>query len=164
MLEVWTQLAGDLSVDAMPRLDILGQPGWRGEEIAQSIRAHPQFGKTLFLETAASDAALAQAFADADTLLYPTLAEGFGLPPHEALDHGLLPICSDLPVLRAGLGADAVYADTGDVYYWVETIKKRISGTLTVPAERTGTRPEWQDHFGRVSAALAGLRDRAERP
>jgi glycosyltransferase involved in cell wall biosynthesis len=164
MLEVWTQLARDLSVDAMPRLDILGQPGWRGEEIAQSIRAHPQFGKTLFLDTAASDAALAQAFADADTLLYPTLAEGFGLPPHEALDHGLLPICSDLPVLRAGLGADAVYADTGDVYYWVETIKKRISGTLTAPAERTGTRPEWQDHFGRVSAALAGLRDRAERP
>ena len=164
VLDAWTRLARDVPHGGMPRLDILGQPGWRGDEIAGAIRAHPQFEKTLFLDTAASDRALAQAFRDADTLLYPTLAEGFGLPPYEALDHGLLPICSDLAVLRSGLGADAVYVDTGDVYSWVDTIKKRISGTLTAPAQRTGTRPGWQAHFGRVSAALAGLRDRAERP
>jgi glycosyltransferase involved in cell wall biosynthesis len=48
---------------------------------------------------------LRAAYSEADTLLYPSLAEGFGLPPHEALDHGLLPICADLPSLRARVWA-----------------------------------------------------------
>jgi hypothetical protein len=88
-----------------------------------------------------------QAFATADTLLFPSLAEGFGLPPHEALAHGLLPICADLPALRSGLGADAVYVDPLDVYSWAATIKKRISGNLAGSAKRSAKRPEWQDHF-----------------
>jgi hypothetical protein len=89
----------------------------------------------------------ASAYSEADTLLYPSLAEGFGLPPHEALDHGLLPICADLPSLRAGLGDAAVYLDPRDVYSWEETIRKRISGKLDGPRARSAKRPGWQDHF-----------------
>jgi hypothetical protein len=89
----------------------------------------------------------------------PSLAEGFGLPPHEALDHGLLPICADLPSLRAGLGDAAVYLDPRDVYSWEETIRKRISGKLDGPRARSAKRPGWQDHFEKVAAALAELRD-----
>jgi glycosyltransferase involved in cell wall biosynthesis len=79
---------------------------------------------------------LRAAYSEADTLLYPSLAEGFGLPPHEALDHGLLPICADIPSLRAGLGDAAVYLDPRDVYSWEETIRKRISGKLDGPRAR----------------------------
>jgi glycosyltransferase involved in cell wall biosynthesis len=164
LLEAWDILAQDLPAGELPRLDILGQKGWRGDEISEEIEAHPQFGKTIFLDIAAGDDALAEAYWRADTLLYPSLAEGFGLPPHEALAHGLLPICSDLPVLRSGLGADAVYVDPNDVYSWVETIKKRMSGNLNGSRERSAGRPGWQDHFGTVAAALAEPRDRAERP
>lgn len=164
VLGAWDALARDSVGGGIPRLDILGQPGWCGDRIAEAIRGHAQFGRTIFLDTAASDAAVSEALRKADTFLYPSLAEGFGLPPYEALAHGLLPICSDLPVLRSGLGADAVYVDPMDVYSWAATIKKRISGTLNGPAERSGHRPTWQDHFGGVSAALAELRDRAERP
>ncbi len=164
LLKAWDILAQDLPGGEVPQLDILGQQGWRGVEIAEDIAAHPQFGKTIFLDTAAGDDALAEAYRHADTLLYPSLAEGFGLPPYEALTHGLLPICSDLPVLRSGLNADAVYVDPNDVYSWVETIKKRMSGKLDGSRERSAGRPGWQDHFGTVAAALAELRDRAERP
>lgn len=164
LLKAWSILAQDLPPGELPRLDILGQTGWRGAEIAEEIGAHAQFGKTVFLDTAAGDDALAEAYRLADTLLYPSLAEGFGLPPHEALAHGLLPICSDLPVLRSGLGADAVYVEPNDVYSWVETIKKRMSGNLDGSGERSAGRPGWQDHFGTVAAALAEPRDRAERP
>jgi glycosyltransferase involved in cell wall biosynthesis len=164
ILNAWAALAHDLPPGDVPRLDILGQPGWCGEQIEQDIRNHPQFGRTIFLDTASGDDDLSRVYQAADTLLYPTLAEGFGLPPYEALGHGILPICSDLPVLRSGLGADAVYVDPLDVYPWGETIKKRISGKLDGPTERSARRPTWQEHFGRVSAALAGLRDRAERP
>ncbi len=164
LLKLWDILAQDLPARDMPRLDILGQKGWRGDDIAEEIGGHPQFGKTVFLDTAAGDDALGQAYRRADTLLYPTLAEGFGLPPYEGLAHGLLPICSDLPVLRSGLGADAVYVDPNDVYSWAETIKKRMSGNLDGSRERSAGRPGWQDHFGTVAAALAEPRDRAERP
>jgi hypothetical protein len=95
----------------------------------------------------------------ADTLLFPSLAEGFGLPPYEALAHGILPICADLPVLRSGLAADAVYVDPTDVYSWGATIKKRIAGKLVGSRKRSAHWPEWQDHFERVAAALAELRD-----
>lgn len=165
ILQAWAALADEVPDDAMPRLDILGQPGWRGDEIASAIRDHGQFGRSIFLDTGATDATLAAAWREADTLLYPSLAEGFGLPPHEALAHGLLPICADLAVLRDALCTQAVYVDPNDVYSWVETIKKRISGRLDEPRERSAvTGPTWQTHFEQVSAALAGLRDRAERP
>ncbi len=164
VLQAWAQLSNDPPEGGIPRLDILGQPGWRGQEIVEEIETHAEFGKTIFLNTAATDEDLGRSYRDADTLLYPSLAEGFGLPPYEAMAHGLLPICADLPVLRSGLGADAVYADPNDVYCWVETIKKRISGKLDGPRQGSARRPRWQDHFEQVSAALAELRGRAERP
>jgi glycosyltransferase involved in cell wall biosynthesis len=159
ILSAWDLLADALPSDAMPQLHILGQPGWRGEEIVAAIRNHCQFGKTISLDIAASDDALVDAFAMADTLLFPSLAEGFGLPPYEALAHGILPICADLPVLRSGLAADAVYVDPTDVYLWGATIKKRIAGKLVGSRKRSAHWPEWQDHFERVAAALAELRD-----
>jgi glycosyltransferase involved in cell wall biosynthesis len=159
VLDAWEGLAGDMAAEPLPRLDILGQPGWCGAEIAARIRAHPGHGTTVFLDTAASDDVLRAAYEEADTLLYPSLAEGFGLPPHEALDLGLLPICADLAALRAGLGDAAVYLDPRDVYSWEETIRKRISGKLDGPRARSAKRPGWQDHFEKVAAALAELRD-----
>jgi glycosyltransferase involved in cell wall biosynthesis len=50
----------------------------------------------------------------AGTFVFPSLAEGFGLPILEALAKGLPIIASDLPVLR-DLGAHlAVYVDARD--------------------------------------------------
>lgn len=141
ILKAWTALADALPPKHTPRLDIIGQPGWRGAEIAGDIQAHPQYGKTLFLNTAATDETRDAAFQAADTLLYPSLAEGFGLPPYEALAHGLLPICSDLPALRSGLGLDVVYLDSTGVYHWVEAIKKRTMGDLKGPERRSAQAP-----------------------
>jgi glycosyltransferase involved in cell wall biosynthesis len=55
VLDAWEGLAGDMAAEPLPRLDILGQPGWCGAEIAARIRAHPGYGTTVFLDTAASD-------------------------------------------------------------------------------------------------------------
>jgi glycosyltransferase involved in cell wall biosynthesis len=77
--------------------------------------------------------ALRAAYAEADTLLYPSLAEGFGLPPHEALDHGLLPICADIPSLGPVWATPPFTLTQGTSIHWEETIKKRISGKLDGP-------------------------------
>jgi hypothetical protein len=97
---------------------------------SRAIRAHPQFGKTIFLDTAASDDALAHAFARPIRCFIPSLAEGFGLPPHEALDARIAPDLRGSSVLRSGLGADAVYVDPTDVYSWGGNDKKTDFGQI----------------------------------
>jgi glycosyltransferase involved in cell wall biosynthesis len=76
VLDAWEGLAGDMAAEPLPRLQILGQPGWCGAEIAARIRAHPGYGTTVFLDTAACDRTLRAAYSEADTLLYPIAGRG----------------------------------------------------------------------------------------
>jgi glycosyltransferase involved in cell wall biosynthesis len=155
MLKAWTILSDRLAPGEMPVLHIVGNPGWQGDALLREIEGHPLFGRAIFRHEGAHDSALADHMARADALLYPSLAEGFGLPPWEALDHGVLPICADLPVLRELLGQHAVYLDPTDAYSWAETIEQRMSGKIGGPGGAGPERPSWDDHFRVVSAALA---------
>jgi glycosyltransferase involved in cell wall biosynthesis len=47
----------------------------------------------------------------ADVFIFPTLSEGFGLPPLQAMACGVPVIASDLPVMREVLGDAAYYVD-----------------------------------------------------
>lgn len=67
------------------------------------------------------DAALADAYRRALAFVYPTAAEGFGLPPLEALARGCPAIVADLPVLHEVLG-DAPVAWLGPEAEWGDAI------------------------------------------
>jgi glycosyltransferase involved in cell wall biosynthesis len=56
-----------------------------------------------------SDATLKRLYRDAAAFVFPSLFEGFGLPPVEAIGLGLPTITSDLPPIREALGAAATY-------------------------------------------------------
>lgn len=53
-------------------------------------------------------------YTKAEIFVFPSLMEGFGLPPLEAMKHGLPVVCSNIPVLREILGDAAVYFDPKD--------------------------------------------------
>lgn len=53
-------------------------------------------------------------YAEAEALLFPSLHEGFGLPPLEALAAGTVSVVSDLPVFRETLGEGALRVPPGD--------------------------------------------------
>lgn len=55
------------------------------------------------------DGELLRAYRSADLLVLPTLDEGFGFPPLEALSCGTPVAVTDLPVLRESLGGQATY-------------------------------------------------------
>lgn len=158
LLDAWERLARDMPAAALPHLHIVGRRGWRNEALFARLDAHPLRGRAIFEHGPLPDAAARALLAGSRALLYPSLAEGFGLPPVEALRLGVLPVCADLPALREVLGAHAIYLDPADAYSWAETIRQRIGGRV---APRAGTGfepPDWQAHFGTVAAALAAMR------
>ncbi len=76
--------------------------------------------------------ALREVVAGARALLFPSLDEGFGLPPLEALACGVPVLAADLPVTREVLGNQASYADPRDAEAFLDA-------TVTVLAEPAGT-------------------------
>ena len=69
---------------------------------------------------------LSAAYRRADLLLQTSDAEGFGLPPIEAMACGCQVIASDLPVLREVGGAAATYCAVGDIEGWKEAVVSAI--------------------------------------
>ena len=61
-------------------------------------------------------------------VLFPTLAEGFGYPPVEALAAGRPVVASQLPVLEEVLGDGARFEHPHDVGGWGEAMRWLASG------------------------------------
>ena len=154
LLDVWQSLAGP----DCPHLHVVGQRGWAAPELFKRLDTDPQRNRTIFEHNDLSDGQVRHLLQGAHGLLFPTLAEGFGYPPLEALRLGTLPIVSDLPVLREILGDRAVYLDAEDAYSWVETIKKRSGDSLAGQTRQDVQLPTWQAHFETVTQAVLRVR------
>jgi len=61
-----------------------------------------------------SDVVLASLYAHAQAFIYPSLYEGFGLPPLEAMHYGCPVVCSNSSSLPEMVGDAAVTVDTAD--------------------------------------------------
>lgn len=81
-------------------LVIVGRPGWQTEQLQARIRTHEARGDCLFWFDNASDDVLAALYGTCSGVIVASLAEGFGLPLIEALQHGKLVLARDIPVFR----------------------------------------------------------------
>jgi glycosyltransferase involved in cell wall biosynthesis len=82
------------------------------------------------------DDALRSVVAGAACLVLPSLDEGFGLPPLEALACGIPVVVSDLPVFREVLGAHATYVPVGDRERLPEAIEMALADDGQAAAAR----------------------------
>ena len=153
LLQAWDLLAATLPDAGMPHLHVIGAPGWQSAPILARIAARAAGSAHVTWHGPLGDAEAGRVLSGCSALLHPSLAEGFGLPPREALALGLRSICADLPVLREGLGAHSVYVDPRDPYAWAETIGQHLAGTLPPPKDgfRAAT---WHDHLEAVAGAI----------
>ena len=146
LLDIWDSLAQ--TGRPLPRLLILGNRGWADPALlARLDRGVP--GVQVF--SGLSDGAMAAVLQGSRALLFPSLAEGFGLPPFEAAGMGIAVVSSNLSVIRDGLLDYPVYLDPSDSYSWMETIIGHSAGERPKEMKRVGVEvPSWEKHFNAV--------------
>ena len=79
-----------------------------------------------FLNLNGDDEILFQLYSNARVLIYPSKAEGFGLPIIEAFSSGCPVVCSNIPVLKEVADNAAVYFDPNDT----DSIKENLNKVL----------------------------------
>lgn len=132
-----------------------------GAPIVQRIRAlRRQRRASLFFHEAASDATVADLCSSARALVFPTLAEGCGLPLLESLWLGRPCVCSDLPVLRENAdGGGCLPVALNDPAAWKAALRRIVTDdTLVAGLVAAATQrplPTWE-------AAAAILRRRLQ--
>jgi len=106
-----------------PKLVLVGRIGWLVEETLALIQNTPG---VLHIENAADDD-LPSLYNGAAALLAPSLYEGFGLSPLEAMACGTLPIVSDRASLPEVVGEVGLQINPYERDEWVEAMRTVIS-------------------------------------
>ena len=82
------------------RLVIAGRPTADCGDLVDAMASHPKRGRRFLPLFDASDSELNYMYSTCRALVFPSLAEGFGLPLVEARTRGAMVIASDIPAFR----------------------------------------------------------------
>lgn len=97
-----------------PQLVIAGQKGWLTNELFDYVKKN-DFGNCLRLTGYLSDEDLCALYSSCRAFIYPSIYEGFGLPPLEAMACGAPVISSRIPSITEVLGTAAHLVSPTDV-------------------------------------------------
>lgn len=155
LLEIWERMNRKMDEQRIPELRIIGGRGWGNKEVFDILDNSPMMGRTVFELGPLSDREMKRHLAGATALLFPSLAEGYGLPPFEAATFGVPSVCAPLRPTEIHLGDMAIYADTDDMYQWFQAIRElasedRAQQNKRSMALRSFQLPTWEKHFDRV--------------
>ena len=148
------------------RLLVAGFVGWKGDEVVRRMRQHPRYGTHLMHFVDLSDGELLYAYGQARGLVFPSLAEGYGLPIVEALAHELRVFASDIPAHREVGGPWCVYFPPTDAGALAEKIIRfeREGIFQAVKPEGDFQSPTWRQAVDQLMAiALASPDVNAQR-
>lgn len=151
LFDLWARMQADLAVEQLPQLLICGSRGWNNEAVFERLDNDPMMGQHIFEMPDLTDGQIAALLTQAQGALFPSHAEGFGLPPAEVLAQGVPVICNDLQIYREILGDYPVYASVQDSYLWHQEIEKLATDQMNGQATVAGfIPPSWHDHFNVV--------------
>jgi alpha-1,3-rhamnosyl/mannosyltransferase len=126
-------------------LALVGPPGWRIEKLEERIGELERSGHMKRLGYV-PDADRPALYAGAAGLAYPSLYEGFGLPPLEAAACGIPVLTSRDSPMEEVLGEKAVLVDPLDV----DAIREGLLRLVDDPAFATTARnaaPDWHERY-----------------
>jgi alpha-1,3-rhamnosyl/mannosyltransferase len=119
-IEIFERVARDVPEAS---LMLVGGDGWGADAISARIAASPRriirTGRVDFED-------LIRLYASADCFLFPSLLEGFGFPPLEAMASGTPVVCSDRPSLPEVVGDAALTAAPDDTEALVRCVTQAL--------------------------------------
>ncbi|KUO51803.1 MAG: hypothetical protein APF82_09685 [Sphingomonadales bacterium BRH_c42] len=161
LLAVWRQLLSGEGIATKPRLLIVGRRGWQADDVFAELDSGA-FGDSIVELGPLDDNRLADVLSRSRALLFPSIAEGYGIPLVEALAAKVPVIANDLPVFREiGQGVpELLPAD--DLAAWQDAIcdyaKDQSPHRLAQVSRLEGFRvPGWPEHFAQIDALLQTL-------
>lgn len=161
LLDIWSRLIDHLG-SGSPQLLIIGQRGWEAEDVFDRLDHDEKLRGHVEELSNCSDEELVRHLVSARALLFPSFAEGYGLPLVEAMRLGVPVIASDLPVFREIAGDIPVYLDPLDSAGWELAIvdhSNAASATRKKQLKKIDSLrlPDWDSHFAVVERWLSTL-------
>jgi glycosyltransferase involved in cell wall biosynthesis len=147
---------GDLS------LVLAGKPGWDYGPILQAARGTPELAQRIVFTGFVADADMAPLYSGALAFVYPSLYEGFGLPPLEAMQCGTPVIVSNTTSLPEVAGDAGLLVDPRDEAAIAQAMLDLYrSPTLRRTLAQQGLERAGGFSWGRCAEETAGLYRRA---
>jgi glycosyltransferase involved in cell wall biosynthesis len=151
LLDAWAQMRTG------PTLAIVGQPG---RDHARLWERAAGMGGRVLLTGRVDEAALEAWYRHASIFLFPSLTEGFGYPPLEAMRRGVPVVAANAGALPEVLGDAAGYHDPRDSVGLVSEIEKVLGDdTLRLDRIRRGREQAAKFTWARTAAEIARLLD-----
>jgi glycosyltransferase involved in cell wall biosynthesis len=124
-------------------LVVAGMKGWKFEPILQRMRRSPVAKRIRYLEYV-DDESLAALYAGAELFVFPSIYEGFGFPPLEAMSCGTAVISSSAGSLAEVLGDAAEIVEGLQTEEWCD----RIHHLLSDPVRKAELIARGRGHVG----------------
>lgn len=151
LLDLWEDWATD-QANPPPQLVVCGNRGWKNEEVFARLVAAKAKNLPVTELNGLTDEQVMGLLKGAKAALFPSFAEGFGLPQVEAAVLGVPVICSPLAIYEEVLGAFPVYAETSNPYVWRTEIEKALQQDSANRGRAQSDQspfipPSWDAHF-----------------
>ena len=161
LLHVWRSLVEQLG-EKTPRLIIVGRRGWECENAIDMLERCDKLRGYIVEESQCSDERLFSYLQHARALLFPSFAEGYGMPLVEALAQRVPVIASDLSVFREIANQTPSYLDPLDGPGWIAAIKRYMDADDPVRNAQINRIekyqvPTWAEHFEIVDRFIEEL-------
>lgn len=121
LVEAWDILRG--SMEQPPQLLLAGKRGWLYDSLFEMVRARRLTDLIRFADYVERDD-LPTLYSGALALTFPSLYEGFGLPPLEAMSCGAPVIASTATSLPEVVGDGGLMLDPHDPHPWAEAVQR----------------------------------------
>jgi glycosyltransferase involved in cell wall biosynthesis len=160
LVAAWRRLKADGVIDARRfKLVFVGREGWMMKSFFAELAADPAFGSSILHLEGLTDDTIRALYAEAAFSLYPSIYEGYGLPPIESMLAGTPVIASSGGAIPEVVGDAGRCLDPGDAEAWYGEIRKMIEDEAyrRGAAERARAfRPtSWREAGERFFAAAA---------
>ena len=164
LINAWQMLRYKSGEDI--KLLVVGKPGWDFEQTLNAMRPHIKKGDLMHIEGVAQHE-LPYLYAAASCFVFPSVAEGFGLPPSEAMQCDCPVAVSDIAGHRYSCGDAALYFNPYDLDGMAATMETLVNTgknsdfiqDLIAKGHKNVDRyshatvlPQWEDLFDKLKA------------